>query len=296
MKKLLTMKKIFIMLALVFALSALFTACGKADGTKDTNPSNDGAQAEGSINVIGSTSVEPIANMLAEAYIETNPDAEIPVQGIGSSEGIKAVNEGTADIGTSSRELKDEEKAWGLTEHVIALDGIAVIVNPSNGISDLTKDQIAKVFKGEIKNWKEIGGDDKEIVVFNREAGSGTRGAFEELLKLEEKQPDGTKKSLIRDDALVMESTGGIKTSVASNDAAIGYISLGVLDNTVKALKVDGIEATVDNVKAETYTVFRPFLMVTKGEPKPLAKAFIDYILSADGQKIVEEEKFIPVK
>lgn len=140
------------------------------------------------ISIVGSTSVQPLAEKLAEKYNESQPQVNIEIQGVGSTAGIKAVNDGTCDIGTSSRELKTEEKAWNLTETTIALDGIAVIASSNNKVGDLTKDQIVKIFKGEIKNWSEVGGDNKEIIVVSREAGSGTRGAFEELLKLEKKR------------------------------------------------------------------------------------------------------------
>jgi phosphate transport system substrate-binding protein len=285
--------KLLTVVAGVSLLAFALSGCGAKEEAKDTG-TNGGLT--GNVQVIGSTSVGPLARTLSDAFTAVNTGVTIDIQEIGSTEGIKAVSDGTADIGTSSRDLKDDEKTLGLTEHVIAYDGIAVVVNPANKVSDLSKDQIAKIFKGEIKNWKEVGGDDKPITVVTREAGSGTRGAFQELLKLEEKQADGTKKSLISEKALVTDSTGSAKTTVSGNESAIGYVSLGALDNTVKATKVEGIEPTVETVKAKTYPIYRPFLMLTKGEMKPEVKAYIDFIMSADGQKLVVEDKFVSVK
>lgn len=247
------------------------------------------------ITVIGSTSVGPLGKILSDAFTVIHKDIKIESQEIGSTQGIQAIIAGTADIGTSSRELKAEEKP-GLTETIIAYDGIVVIVHSANKVVDLTSDQIVKIFKGEIKNWKEVGGIDKAITVINREAGSGTRGAFEELMKLQEKSADGkTTKSLITEKALIMDSTGALKTTVAGNEAAIGYISLGSMDNTVIAAKVDGVEATDANVKAKIYKIFRPFLMLTKGEMKPPIKAYIDFIMSTEGQRLVTDTKYISV-
>ncbi|WP_010252639.1 phosphate ABC transporter substrate-binding protein [Acetivibrio cellulolyticus] len=247
------------------------------------------------ISIVGSTSVQPLAEKLAEKYNESQPQVNIEIQGVGSTAGIKAVNDGTCDIGTSSRELKTEEKAWNLTETTIALDGIAVIASSNNKVGDLTKDQIVKIFKGEIKNWSEVGGDNKEIIVVSREAGSGTRGAFEELLKLEKKEGDKTI-SLVVANALVAEGNGSVMANVAGKDNAIGYMSIGMVDETkVKKLKLDGVEATEENVKLGKYSISRPFLMLTKGEAKKESKEFLDFILGEEGQKVVSED-YISVK
>ncbi len=291
------MRKIFSVKLSAFAMTALLGASilltGCSSDSSDSS-STAGGSLSGTVSIIGSTSVGPLAQDLADSFSADNSDVNIEIQQIGSTEGIKAIHDGTTDIGTSSRELNEEEKTWGLDEHIIAYDGIAVIVNPSNGIENLSSDQITKIFKGDIKNWKEVSGKDKEIVLINREAGSGTRGAFEELLKLQEKQADGTKKTLISDKALVVGSNGEVKTNVSSKDNAIGYISLGIVDKTVKALKVDNVEATEANVKSKNYPVWRPFLMLTKGELKPEVKAFLDYIMGDKGQQMVAKD-YVPV-
>lgn len=287
MKKIFNVKLSALAMTALLGASILLTGCG-SDSSESSSTA--GGSLSGTVSIIGSTSVGPLAQDLADSFSADNSDVNIEIQQIGSTEGIKAIHDGTTDIGTASRELNDEEKTWGLDEHIIAYDGIAIIVNPDNGVENLSSDQITKIFKGEIKNWKEVGGKDKEIVLINREAGSGTRGAFEELLKLQEKQADGTKKTLISDKALVVGSNGEVKTNVASKDNAIGYISLGIVDKTVKALKVDNVEATEANVKSKTYPVWRPFLMLTKGELKPEVKAFLDYIMSDKGQKMVAKD------
>lgn len=259
-----------------------------------TGCSQNSSQNNSKVIVTGSTSVQELAEELGSAF-EDKTKTVVDVQGVGSTAGIKAVNDGTCDIGTSSRELKAEEKTWNLTETKIALDGIAVISNKNNKVEDLTKDQIVKIFKGEIKNWSEVGGDDKEIIVVSREAGSGTRDAFEELLKLSKKEGDNTI-SLVAADALIAEGNGSVLSNVASKDNSIGYMSLGVVDDSkVKKVKVDGTDVTIENIKSGKYAISRPFLMLTKGEPKKEAKEFLDFILSDEGQKIVSD-KFISVK
>ncbi len=255
----------------------------------------EGQDSSPKVSIVGSTSVQPLAEELANKYKDSHPQSNIEIQGVGSTAGIKSVNDGACDIGTSSRDLKKEEKAWNLTETVIAFDGIAVIVSPNNKVDDLTSEQIAKIFKGEINNWSELGGDNKEIIVVSREAGSGTRGAFEELLELEKKEGDFTV-SLLVDDALIADGTGSVMANVAGKDNAIGYMSIGMVDETkVKKVKIDGIEATEQNVKDNKYLISRPFLMLTKGDAKKETKEFLDFILSDEGQKVVAEE-YIPVK
>jgi len=251
-------------------------------------------QGNSKISVVGSTSVQPLAQQLADKYNESNAQIKIDIQGVGSTAGVKAVHDGTCDIGTSSRKLKEEEKAWNLTETVIAQDGIAVIVHPSNKIEDLTKDEVAKIFKGDIKNWSELGGDDKEIIVVSREAGSGTRGAFEELLKLEKKE-DGKKISLVIDNALIANGNGSVMANVAGKDNAIGYMSMGMVDATkVKKLKIEGVEATEENTQAGNYPISRPFLMLTKSDANKETEDFLNFIMSDAGQELVSKE-YIPV-
>ena len=200
---------------------------------------------------------------------------------VGSGAGVEAAANGTADIGNASRNLKDEEKAKGIAENIVAIDGIAVVVDPSNTVEDLTKDQLAGIYDGTVTNWKDVGGNDAPIVVVGREAGSGTRGAFEELLKLE----DACKYSN------ELDSTGAVMAKVASTPGSIGYVSLDVLDDTVKALKLDGAEPTEENIKAGKYFLSRPFVMATKGEiseQSDLVKALFDFIYSDEGSELVK--------
>lgn len=287
MKKLLYTKSIILFLAVVFAAAALLTACGGSNqAPSDGNGSNAAGNISGSVTVSGSTSVQPLAQDLADVFKNVQPGISVEIQGGGSTQGIKDVSEGTSNIGTSSRDLTADEKNLGLKEYIIAYDGVAVVVNPSNPVTNLTKDQIVKIFKGEIKNWKEVGGPDKDIIVITREDGSGTRTAFEELLGIQEKK-DGKTLSLITPDALVADGSGAVKAHVSTKEDAIGYTSMGFVDNTLKKVSIDNIECTIDTVKSNTYPVSRPFLMLTKGEPKPEVKAFLDFILSDKGQEVV---------
>ncbi len=242
---------------------------------------------KGTINVVGSTSVQPLAEELAKKFTSKrkNKKVKIFVQGGGSGAGIKAAFTKTADIGMSSRSLKPSEK--GLIKTVIARDGIAIIVNKKNSIGELTSAQLKKIYKGEYTNWKEVGGKNMQIIVVNREAGSGTRGAFEGIV-LKKEKPTNT--------CLIQASTGAVQQTVSVTKEAIGYVSLGSLDTkVVNSLKIDGAECTAKNIKAEKYPIQRPFLMVTKSAPKGIVKAFLNWILSKEGQKIVAED-FISVK
>ena len=239
------------------------------------------ADLSGSISMVGSTSMEKFANALSEAFMEKYPKVTVTAEFVGSGAGIEAVSNGTADIGNSSRNLKDEEKAKGVAENIVAIDGIAVVVDPANTVEDLTKDQLTSIYDGTVTNWKDVGGNDAPIVVVGREAGSGTRGAFEELLKLE----DACKYSN------ELDSTGAVMAKVASTPGSIGYVSLDVLDDTVKALKLDGAEPTEENIKAGKYFLIRPFVMATKGEiseQSDLVKALFDFIYSDEGSELVK--------
>lgn len=245
------------------------------------------ADLSGSISMVGSTSMEKFANALSEAFMEKYPKVTVTAEFVGSGAGIEAVSNGTADIGNSSRNLKDEEKAKGVAENIVAIDGIAVVVDPANTVEDLTKDQLTSIYDGTVTNWKDVGGNDAPIVVVGREAGSGTRGAFEELLKLE----DACKYSN------ELDSTGAVMAKVASTPGSIGYVSLDVLDDTVKTLKLDGTEATPENIKAGSYFLSRPFVMATKGEiseQNDLVKALFDYIYSDEGTELVKSVGLIP--
>ncbi|RHU69245.1 phosphate ABC transporter substrate-binding protein [Ruminococcaceae bacterium TF06-43] len=276
------MKK-FLTLALtaVMALS-LLTACGsKNDNSADTN--TDGSNTEttlsGTVSTDGSTSMEKVINSLGESFMAMNKDVKFTYNPTGSGSGIQAVSEGRCDIGLSSRALKDDEKASGLVETVVALDGIAIVVNPENPVSDLDIDTIAKIYTGEITNWKDVGGNDAEIVLIGREAGSGTRDGFESIT--------GTKDACQYRQELT--STGDVINTVSQNPDAIGYASLSAVGESVKALTVGGVEATEATVKDGSYVVQRPFVLVTKEGTKlsPAAQAFFDYALSADAASII---------
>ncbi len=276
------MKK-FLTLALtaVMALS-LLTACGsKNDNSADTNTdgSNNETTLSGTVSTDGSTSMEKVINSLGESFMAMNKDVKFTYNPTGSGSGIQAVSEGRCDIGLSSRALKDDEKASGLVETVVALDGIAIVVNPENPVSDLDIDTIAKIYTGEITNWKDVGGNDAEIVLIGREAGSGTRDGFESIT-------DTKDACQYRQE---LTSTGDVINTVSQNPDAIGYASLSAVGDSVKALTVGGVEATEATVKDGSYVVQRPFVLVTKEGTKlsPAAQAFFDYALSADAASII---------
>ncbi len=292
----------------ILAVTAL-VACGNSDATANTASSaeastvaestvaasSEAAPAEatadlsGSISMVGSTSMEKLANALSEAFMEEYPEVTVTAEFVGSGAGIEAVTNGTADIGNSSRSLKDEEKAAGVVENVVAIDGIAVCVDPANEVADLTKEQLTNIYNGTVTNWKEIGGADEPIIVIGREAGSGTRGAFEELVDLK----DACKY------ANELDSTGAVIAKVASTPGAIGYASLDALDDSVKALSLEGVEATAENIKAGNYFLSRPFVMATKGEiseQNDLVQAWFDFVLGDEGQQVASEVGLITVK
>lgn len=278
-------KKKLMLIALILSVTLIFAGCGKKE--ESPQATGDSTGLSGSITIAGSTSVQPLSEELAKAFMDKNTGITINVQGGGSSAGVKAVNEGAAQIGASSRDLKESEKSLGLTEHKIALDGIAVVVNPKNPVTELTMEQVKKIFSGEISNWKEVGGKDSAINVITREEGSGTRSAFEEIVLGEAK---------MYRKAITQPSTGSIKTTVAGDENGIGYISIGSLGEDVKGVKIDGVEPTIENVKNNSFKISRPFLYLTKGEMNQATKAFIDFVMSEEGQKIVTESHFIPVK
>ena len=252
-------------------------------------PAETTADLSGSISMVGSTSMEKFANALSEAFMEKYPDVTVTAEFVGSGAGVEAVTNGTADIGNSSRSLKDEEKAAGVVENVVAIDGIAVCVDPANEVANLTKEQLTNIYNGTITNWKEVGGADEPIIVIGREAGSGTRGAFEELVDLK----DACKY------ANELDSTGAVIAKVASTPGAIGYASLDALDDSVKALSLEGVEATAENIKAGNYFLSRPFVMATKGEiseQNDLVQAWFDFVLGDEGQQVASEVGLITVK
>ncbi len=296
------MKRIMsIALCLVLALS--LAACGQtAAPAATTAPAASAAPAataapattaapaaeklSGTVSTDGSTSMEKVIGALGEAFMEANPGTTFTYNPTGSGSGIQAVQEGRCDIGLSSRALKDAEKEAGLTETVLAYDGIAMIVNPANPVEDLTLAQIADIYTGKITNWSEVGGNDSQIVLIGREAGSGTRGGFEEIV-------DVVDKCQYRQE---LSSTGDVITTVAQNPDAIGYASLASVKDTVKALKVDGVTPSEDTVKDGTYTIQRPFVLATKTGEKlsDVAQAFFDYVTSADASEIITASGAVP--
>ena len=258
-----------------------------ADEAADTS-ADKYADLSGSVSMSGSTSMEKLANAVAESFMEKYPNVTVTAEFTGSSAGIESVLAGSVDIGNSSRNLKDDEKSAGAVENIVAIDGIAVVADPANKVEDLTKDQLVSIYTGETKNWSEVGGDDQAIVVVGREAGSGTRGAFEELLDIA--------------DACVyaneLDSTGAVMAKVASTPGAIGYVSLDVVDDSVKALKLDGVDATEENIKAGNYALSRPFVMATKGEiseQKTEVQALFDYLTSDEGKALIKSVGLITV-
>ena len=266
------MKKL-LSLALTAALAlSVLTACGsKTDDNSDKDSGNDAQTAaiSGTVSTDGSTSMEKVINSLGESFMAANKDVKFTYNPTGSGSGIQAVSEGRCDIGLSSRALKSDEKESGLTETVLALDGIAIVVSPENPVSDLDVDTIARIYTGEITNWKDVGGNDAEIVLIGREAGSGTRDGFESIT--------GTKDSCAYRQELT--STGDVINTVSQNPDAIGYASLSAVGDSVKALTVGGVAATEDTVRDGSYVVQRPFVLVTKtgSELSPAAQAFFDY-------------------
>ncbi|NNJ30626.1 phosphate ABC transporter substrate-binding protein [Lacrimispora defluvii] len=245
------------------------------------------AELKGSISMVGSTSMEKLATALSEVFMEKYPGVTVQAEFVGSGAGIEAVTNGAADIGNASRNLKDEEKSKGIVENIVAIDGIAVVTDPSNKVENLTKDQLIAIYNGTTTSWKDLGGADQPIVVIGRESGSGTRSAFEELLKLEDKCKYSNE----------LDSTGAVMAKVASTPGSIGYVSLDVLDKTVKTLKLENTDPTPENIKAGSYFLSRPFVMATKGDiskQNDNVKALFDYIHSDEGKELVKSVGLIP--
>ena len=253
------------------------TTSQAADATTNTTAS---ADLSGKITLAGSTSMEKLANAMAEAFMEKYPNVTVAPEFTGSGAGLESLAKGTVDIGDASRALSDDEKAGGAVENIVAIDGIAVITDSENTVSDITSEQLAQIYTGEITNWSDLGGADEQIVVIGREAGSGTRDAFEELNDVK----DACKY------AQELDSTGAVLAKVAATPGAIGYVSLDVVDDTVKALQLNSVDATEDNILAGTYVLQRPFVMATMGEiseQNDLVKAFFDFIHSEEGQQVI---------
>lgn len=287
-------KLICIALAALMAL-AVFAGCGeqKDDSSSDSSSSSSSAssdaksKSEGTVSTDGSTSMEKVIGALGEAFEEANKGISFTYNPTGSGSGIEAVTAGRCDIGLSSRALKDDEKSKGLKETTLALDGIAIIVNPQNSVSNLSLDDITKIYKGEVTNWKDVGGSDGEIVLIGREASSGTRDGFESITKTKDK-------CQYRQE---LTSTGDVITAVSQNPNAIGYASLASVKESVKAVSVDNVAPSEETVKDGSYVVQRPFVLVTKENEKlsDSAQKFFDYITSSDAESIISEAGAVPV-
>lgn len=299
-------KKVVAALMAVTMVAALLTGCGASETKQAAAPQAEeaapvaeeaapaaeeaapvveeepAAELNGTLALGGSTSMEKLCEAMSESFMEANPGVTVTVEYTGSGAGLEALAAGSIDIGNASRKLKDAEKENGSVENIVAIDGIAVIAEKSNTVTDISAEDLAKVYKGEISNWKDLGGDDQPIVVIGREAGSGTRDAFEELMEVK--------------DACVyaqeLDSTGAVLAKVASTPGAIGYVSLDVVDDTVIGLKIDGVEPTEDQILAGKYVLQRPFVMATTGElseQNEIVKAWFDYIGSETGKEIIKK-------
>lgn len=256
------------------------------DTAEDDSAAEASATLEGTITMAGSTSVQPLSEELANVFMDEHPDVRLEVSGGGSGSGITAAQENTADFGAVSREIADDET--GIKTYTIAIDGIAVIIHSDNAVEDITLEDVQKIFAGEITNWSEVGGADEDIVVVSREEGSGTRGAFDDIVL-----GDAT----LVDTALIQNSSGAVRESVSTEVNAVGYVSTGSLNDTVKALKVDGVEPTPENVVSGEYTVARPFNYVSNESEalSDIAQAFLDFVLSDEGQQVVVDQGFVKV-
>lgn len=294
-------KKIVISILSIVMLVGLFTACSNdSEGNNNINPTNVPTQSpvgsndnntenklKGSLTMAGSTSMEKLANALAEAFMIKYSDVTVTAEFVGSSAGIEQVLAGSVDIGNASRGVKDSEKSAGAVENVVAIDGIAVIVDKSNTVTNLAIEQLIDIFTGKINNWNQVGGNNQPIVVVGREAGSGTRGAFEEILEIEDKAVYANE----------INSTGAVMGKVASTPGAIGYVSIDILNDTVAALKLEGIEPTSENIKAGSYFLSRPFVMATVEEissQNEIVQAFFEYIYSDEGVQVIQSVGLIP--
>lgn len=274
MKKM-NMKKLIAM-AGVMTMVVGVTACG-------------GQTTSGKVTMSGSTSMEKLVKALQETFAEVEPGVTVTAEFVGSSAGVEQMLNGTVDIGNSSRNLKEAEKESGAVENIVAIDGIAMVVDTANKIMDLSKDDLVNIYTGVVTNWSEVGGADAPIVVIGREAGSGTRGAFEEILEIEEMCTYASE----------LDSTGAVMAKVSATPGAIGYVSLDVLNETVKAVSLEGVEATAENILAGSYFLSRPFVMATNGpieEQSEVVKAFFEYVFSKEGQAVVQQVGLIPVK
>lgn len=282
------MKKVLSVL-FVLGIAVALSSCGGA-APAATQPAESGAG--GQIQLAGSTTVQPLAEELAEAYMQDNPDTKIEVQGGGSSVGVTSAGEGTVDIGMASRTIKDSEKETfpDIQVFTIAYDGIAIVTNSDVEIASLNKEQVRKIFSGEITNWSDLGGPDATIIVVSREEGSGTRAAFEELVMEYKDEAGETQTAPIFEKALLQQSNGQVRTTVSTTPDSVGYLSFGFLDDSTRAVPIDDVQPTPENVINGSYPIFRPLNMLTNGAPNPSSQAFLDFILGSAGQEIVGQE------
>lgn len=280
--------------SVVLVMLALFSSCGGGEESEpqDTTDEGTGTVGEiilaGELNVMGSTTVQPLAERLAEGFEALNPDVRITVGGGGSSVGVKSAGDGSTDIGMASRDIKDSEfqENPDIIVYTIAMDGIAIVVYPGVTVTEMSIDQIRGIFAGQITNWSEVGGEEQVITVVSREEGSGTRAAFEELVMDEE---------LIGEMAILQPSNGAVRTTVSTTPGSIAFLSFGYLDNTTVPVMVDGVLPTEENASTGAYPVVRPLNMITNGEPDVVAAAWLEFIMGEDGQAIVADEGYLPV-
>ena len=272
-------KKLLFVVTAILLIAMTITGCSKNSGA---NQGDNVTEKTGSISLAGSTSMEKLCEAMSEVFMEKYDGITVTVEYTGSGAGLESLAAGSVDIGNSSRGLKEGESSKGLVENVVAIDGIAIIVDKNNTVTDIKSEDIAKIYTGEIKNWKELGGKDEAIVVIGREAGSGTRDAFEELTEVK----DSCKY------AQELDSTGAVLAKVAATPGAIGYVSLDVVDSTVIGVKLNGVEPTEEQILAGNYMLQRPFVMATKGEiseQNDLVKTWFDFIKSDEGKAVIEK-------
>ena len=279
-------RRIIAIMAAVSIMTFGLVGCGsespQSADTAEQGKNVESVELNGTIKLAGSTSMEKLCEAMSESFMEKNPGVTVTVEYTGSGAGLESLAAGSVDIGNASRGLKDEEKASGAVENIVAIDGIAVITNKSCSIKDVTSKDLAKIYTGEITDWAELGGEEQPIIVIGREAGSGTRDAFEELLEVK----DGCVY------AQELDSTGAVLAKVAATPGAIGYVSLDVVDDTVSGLKIDGVEPTEEEILAGKYMLQRPFVMATKGEisgQNELVQAWFNYINSDDGKEVIKQ-------
>lgn len=273
------MKKFIAIICSALIITLIAVGCAKGVAS---NENQNEESLTGTISLAGSTSMEKLCEAMSESFMADNQGITVTVEYVGSGAGIESLSKGSVDIGNSSRNLKPEELSNGCVENVVALDGIAVIVDKNNGVTDISSDDLKKLYTGEIKNWKELGGADEAVVVIGREAGSGTRDAFEELLELKDKC----------DYAQQLDSTGAVLAKVASTPGAIGYVSLDVVDESVLSVSIDSVEANEQNILAGKYLLSRPFVMATKGDvssQNELVQKWFEYVNSEKGKEIIKK-------